>query len=108
MIKEDIQFVKSILPDHYIVEESKKKGSIHCKSSIGIPTEAWSAERDRAIGDGHYSEWDGIFENIKSHFGERFQEVFHNTCTNHVDFTIYLKPNSEPKDKRSVATGGAH
>jgi hypothetical protein len=75
-IVEDISFVRSILPDHYEVGESKKLGSIHCKSSVGMQD-------------------DGFIYVIADHFGERFQEVFHNTCTNHVDFTIYLKPHHQ-------------
>lgn len=81
-IEEDIQFVKSILPEHYNVQESKKKGSIHCKSPIGI------RQRTDAEDDEH---WGYVFQALKQHFGERFQEVFHNTCFCHVDFTIYLK-----------------
>ena len=74
-IVDDIAFVKSILPDHYKVSESKKLGSIHCKSSVGMAD-------------------DRFIYVIAHHFGERFQEVFHNTCTNHVDFTIYLKQSA--------------
>jgi hypothetical protein len=71
-IQDDIDFVRSILPDHYEVKESKKAGSIHCKSPIGI-------------------EGDAFIYKVADHFGERFQEVYHNTCFRHVDFTIYLK-----------------
>lgn len=78
-IDNDISFVKAILPDHYVVKESSNPGSIYCKSETGIP---------EVKGDLH---WNTVFSAIKSHFGDRFQEVFHNTCTNHVDFTIYLK-----------------
>lgn len=78
-IDQDVLFVKQILPDHYDVKESKRKGSIHCKSPVGI-----SDTPPEAV-------WNHIFGTIKRFFGDRFQEVFHNTCTNHVDFTIYLK-----------------
>lgn len=78
-IDNDISFVRAILPDHYEVKESKKRGSIHCKSETGIPDTPKETH------------WNTVFGAIKSHFGDRFQEVFHNTCTNHVDFTIYLK-----------------
>lgn len=75
---EDMEWVKEILPASYVVSESVKLGSIHCVSPTGIP-------------DG--SRWGSdIFPVIQAHFGERFQEVYHNTCYNHVDFTIYLKP----------------
>lgn len=78
-LKQDIDFIKGVLPDHYQIKESKKPGLIHCKSLIGIPD------------DPPDQRWRRIFNKIKAHFGNRFQEVFHNTCTNHIDFTIYLK-----------------
>jgi hypothetical protein len=110
----DIEFVKSILPEHYTVQESKKKGSIHCKSEIGIrkaPYKKRVREYDPmkvsehnpmapapyrykaiTITDAEDEEhWEYIFQAIKQHFGERFLEVFHNTCFCHVDFTVYLK-----------------
>jgi hypothetical protein len=100
-IQADINFVKTILPDHYEVKESKKKGSIHCKSEIGIRKSPYTVhpyllEPTRAVTvtDAEDEEhWEYIFKAIKQHFGGRFQEVFHNTCFCHVDFTIYLKPH---------------
>ena len=110
---EDIQFIKMILPDHYEVKESKKKGSIHCKSPIGIRKSPYTVQlqnvdndergertakggralfKTLTVTDAEDDEhWEYIFQAIKQHFGERFQEVFHNTCFCHVDFTIYLK-----------------
>ncbi len=82
ILLEDIQFVKKILPDTYTVEESKNKGSIHCVSPTGI------YKKIDAEDDEH---WGYVFKAIESHFAERFQEVFHNVCFNHTDFTIYLK-----------------
>lgn len=79
----DIQFVKNILPDHYTVKESNIKGSIHCISDIGIK---------KGIDSEDDEHWNYIMKAIKKHFGKRFQEVDHNTCFCHVDFTIYLKP----------------
>lgn len=81
MRQSDMNFVKSILPNHYTVEESKRKGSVHCKSEIGI-RKGEDAEDEES--------WSYIFNAIKKYFGTRFQEVFHNTCFCHVDFTIYL------------------
>jgi hypothetical protein len=82
-IIEDIEFVRSVLPDHYTVRESKVIGSIHCQSSIGI----------RKGVDGEDDEkWQEIFSAFKERLKERFQEVFHNVCFCHTDFTIYLKP----------------
>jgi hypothetical protein len=98
---EDIEFVKKILPEHYTVQESKRKGSVHCKSEIGIRKSPYTVypykeqpERAVTVTDAEDDEhWEYIFQAIKQHFGERFQEVFHNTCFCHVDFTIYLKPH---------------
>lgn len=81
MIQQDIQFMKGILPNHYTVQESKKSGSVHCKSSIGI-RKGIDAEDDE--------HWGYIMDAIRTEFGGRLQEVYHNTCSNHVDFTVYL------------------
>lgn len=78
-LQDDLNYVKSILPSHYTVKESKKKYSVHCTSSIGMQDY------------GEEKEWKQFFNKLKEHFGSRFQEVFHNVCTNHSDFTIYLK-----------------
>lgn len=85
MINEDINYVKDILPKHYIVEESKKKGSVHCISEIGIEMRKGTDHEDE-------EHFEYIFQAIKNHFGIRFQEIFHNVCFLHKDFTIYLKP----------------
>lgn len=78
-IDKDIRFMTLLLPMHYAVSESKKTpGSIHCKSSIGFPV-----KDDEA--------WEHIIQAIRKQFGSRFQEVYHNTCTNHCDFIVYLK-----------------
>lgn len=92
LIQDDIQFVKSILPEHYTVQESKKKGSIHCKSPIGIRESPYmNQSTGKMVTDAEDEEhWEYIFKSLKKHFGKRFQEVDHNTCFCHVDFTIYL------------------
>lgn len=113
-ISEDIAFVRTILPAHYTVQESKSKGSIHCKSEIGIRKSPYKkrvreynpmmvSENDvMATAPYRYNEitvtdaedeehWKYIFQALKQHFGGRFLEVFHNTCFYRVDFTIYLK-----------------
>lgn len=78
-IDKDIRFMKLLLPMHYAVSESKETtGSIHCKSSIGMPV------RDDEA-------WEHIIKAIKKQFGSRFQEIYHNTCTNRCDFIVYLK-----------------
>lgn len=83
-IAKDILFVKALLPNHYIVNESAKRGSIHCKSAIGIKLPNTKDSEDEEM-------WGYVFKAIQQNFGERFQEVYHNTCYCHVDFTIYLK-----------------
>lgn len=82
MLQDDIDFVISILPDTYTVKESNTKGSINCVSPTGIFKGKDSEDNEH---------WEYIFKAIKNHFKDRFQEVDHNTCFNHVNFTIYLK-----------------
>jgi hypothetical protein len=67
------QFVKDMLPDHYDVKETTT-GIIRCKSSEGIESGV---------------EWADFMNAIKKYFGESFKEVYHSTCTNHVNFTVY-------------------
>lgn len=91
-VVEDIVYVKSILPNTYKVGESAKLGSIHCVSKTGIVKPPYTNNNGTLITDAEDEEaWGNIFDSIKNHFGERFQEVDHNTCYNHIDFTIYLK-----------------
>lgn len=80
--QQDIDFVKTILPDHYTVKESNHKGSVHCFSKIGI------AHRIDADDDEH---WEYIVKALENHFKERLMEIDHNTNFCHVDFTIYLR-----------------
>lgn len=88
----DIEFVKGFLPKSYKVGESKKLGSIHCVSPIGFVKPAYQDSRGHWITDAENEiAWASFLATIKAHFGKRFQEVDHNTCINHVDFTIYLK-----------------
>jgi len=83
--KADIDFVKSVLPPYYNVKESEPSAydSINCFSNRGIHKPGSDAEDDIY--------WAVIMHSFKSHFGERFIEVNHNTCTNHKNFTIHLK-----------------
>jgi hypothetical protein len=89
----DIEFMKNILPWHYTVVESNKRGSIHCKSKTGIRLPPYqNASNGITVDDAEDDEmWGYILKAIKQQFGDRFQEVFHNTCFCHVDFTVYLK-----------------
>lgn len=67
------QFVKDMLPSHYEVKETIT-GVIRCKSSEGI---------DRA------EDWSNFINAVKKYFGESFKEVYHSTCYNHINFTVY-------------------
>jgi hypothetical protein len=80
-LDQDIAFVRSILPEHYNIRESSSFGSIYCKSRIGI----------RNGEDEDQEHWNYIYNAIKEYFGKRLSEIFHQTCTYHLSFTIYLK-----------------
>jgi hypothetical protein len=70
-----VAYINQVLPVHYEVKESKQKGNVHCKSSIGIDDD---------------EVWGYFMSALKNHFTD-FLEVYHNTCYNHVDFTVYFK-----------------
>lgn len=83
MIEQDIEFMRSILPDTYTVTEtSTTKGSIHCVSSTGIFKHIDAEDNEH---------WEYVFKAIQNYFKERFSEVYHITCFNHVNFIVYLK-----------------
>lgn len=83
MIQEnDIEFIKSILPTHYNVEPSNYPDAINCKSVVGIMQDGDADDEEH---------WFFIKSAIQNHYGERFAEIYHNTCMHHKDFTIYLK-----------------
>ncbi len=83
MKQEDIDFVKSILPEEYIVEESARKGSIRCHTKGKGIYKNIDGEDDE--------HWDYIVKAIKKRFSLSFLEIYHYTCTNHLDFVIFLK-----------------
>lgn len=76
--QQDLDFLRLLLPPSYIITQSDRL-YFRCISPTGI---------DDGNGD---ILWTRIFQRIKEHFKERFLEVYHNTCYNHVDFVIYLK-----------------
>ena len=67
------QFIKDMLPSHYDVLETTT-GIIRCKSDIGIETA---------------TEWSDFMNALRKYFGDAFKEVYHSTCHNHVNFTVY-------------------
>lgn len=74
---EETKFMQRLLPDHYTCEP--RESGVHCYSEKGID------ENDK-------EQWLYTIEAIKQKFGSRLLEVFHQTCTNHLKFTVYLKP----------------
>lgn len=81
----DIDYVKSILPEHYEVKVTQKKEKsfgLRCTSSTGIRYKIF------AYSDDH---WEYLVKVIRSYFGERYYEIDHITNFCHVDFIIYLK-----------------
>lgn len=95
----DIEFMKRLLPSYYVVQESSTRGSIHCKSDHGIRLSPYlNTSTGAMVTDAEDEEmWSYIVGAIKQHFSSRFQEIFHNTCFCHTDFTVYLKqvPNTK-------------
>lgn len=75
---EDVEFMQRILPDHYVCRATKN--GVHCKSPNGISEK----NKDEAFET-------MVMEPIRKHFGERFLEVFHQVCTAHLEFTVFLK-----------------
>ena len=73
----DLEIVQNILPAHY--DCKVVSGGIHCKSSIGISDETKEGEE----------QWENAKAAFKAHLG-RYKEIFHQTCSNHSSFTIYI------------------
>lgn len=78
-MKTDIEFITSILPSSYTVKETD--GGVNCFSREGIK---YNKDADD---DEH---WSYIVKALKQHFGVRFKEIFHQVCSNHQQFTVYL------------------
>jgi len=76
-MEEETKFMKSLLPDHYTCEP--RNDGVHCYSNIGIDEN-----------DPEHFEY--IFLAIKQKFKKRFMEVYHQTCTDHKKFTVYIRP----------------
>lgn len=69
----DVNFLKTLLGSNYRIE--KRPNGYHLSSKTGIDDE---------------HKWNDIVRVIKSHFKNRFSEIFHQTNFNHQEFTIYL------------------
>jgi len=83
-LQTDMAVVRRILPAYTVRERSDRANSIRCTSRTGISDAT----------DGPFN---AVMAAFRKHFGERLLEVYHDTCTNNVDFTIYLKLDSAPQ-----------
>ena len=79
----DVDIVRSILPFVYTVKETK--GGVNCESNtIGISDEYW----------------DQVMSDLVEVFGERFEEVFHQVCGGHMQFTVFLEGRGKTYEER--------
>lgn len=76
-ISKDTEIVKNLLPKHYACED--RENGVHCYSDKGI----------HDINEENY--FDAFCYACKTIFGERFMEIYHQTCTHHKQFTVYLR-----------------
>ena len=79
-MKDETKYIKLMLPDHYTCEP--RDNGVHCCSDIGIndiTEEGW---------------WKVFIAAIQVRYEDRFMEIFHQTCTNHKEFTVFLRPES--------------
>lgn len=72
----DWDFLTELLPQ-YTLRLNKNMTGIRCLSKTGISDAT--------------DQWVPVFQAIKKHFGQRFNEVNHTVCSDHLDFTIYIK-----------------
>lgn len=88
-MKEETKWMKSLLPDSYICEP--RENGVHCYDPTGK-----GINDDHMTGDKYDPEtddqWELIVKAIKQKFGDRLMEIYHQTCTYHIKFTIYLHP----------------
>ena len=76
----DVEIMQRILPTSYTCEE--RVDGVHCYSDIGIDDSEWNGIH-------------GILGQIKKSFGNRFSEVFHQTCADNKKFTVYFKTSAK-------------
>ena len=88
--RDDLEFMMRVLPTHYTCV--LRPHGVHCYSSEGIPEDKGEDEH-----------WELIVKAIEQNFGDRFQEIFHQTCTDHLKFTVYLKRIPEMERKLEAA-----
>ena len=78
MMIEETDWMKNILTQHYMCEP--KENGVCCYSPTGIDD------------DEH---WLFIIKAIKHKFSKRFIEVFHQVCSDHIKFTVYIRKIKE-------------
>ena len=74
--EEDAIYMQKLLPDHYTCET--RENGVYCNSRIGVD-------------DCDPEHWDYIYKAILQKFGDRFMEVYCQTCTNYMSFTVFLR-----------------
>ena len=78
-MKTDTEYMQDLLPDYYKCEP--RENGVHCFSEI-----------DKGIDDCDPEQWKFRMLAMERYFEGRLLEVYHQTCTNHREFTVYLKP----------------
>lgn len=73
---EAVAFMKRVLPDHYTCKP--RSNGVHCHSPIGVD-------------DCDPEHWYYIYKAIQQKFGDNFMEVYCQTCTNYMKFTVFVK-----------------
>lgn len=92
LTSDDIDFVQSLLGEHYHITETYSPGNLHCTSRVGIRKPAYVNAKGRIIEDDEDDfQWTVIKNQLRRYFKDRFVEIDHFTCTLHMDFVIYLK-----------------
>jgi hypothetical protein len=74
-IEAKINYIRQILPNHYLIKESKQKGNVVCLSGTGINDE---------------EQWGYFMSALKQRFSD-FSEVYHHICYEHTHFTVYFR-----------------
>ena len=74
----DFRFFEVMITNYFVTCKHDQKQEVwRCRSNRGIED-----ERD----------WDNFVASVKQRWPGRFLQIDHATCTNHTDFSIYLKP----------------
>ena len=76
---EETKWMRNLLPDHYICKPLKN--GVHCYSST-----------EEGIDENDPEHFEFIHKAIKQKYKKRFMEIFHQTCTDHLKFTVYIRP----------------